>query len=152
MRTMLALGNMQQAMEGQESHLGYCKARGLQKWTSTDITDVLITTKPGGPRWKDVLYRTVIDEESGETLIDMESVDGVPEAECLQDCGGRPRKLTTILHYKTTGSARAGATWSLGSLDVKTAFLYAELNEEEDGIIVVQPPAVLVRLGLVEPG
>eukprot|EP00974_Lingulodinium_polyedra_P076729 7428318-Lingulodinium_polyedra.AAC.1 len=31
--------------------------------------------------------------------------------------------------------------WSLGSLDVKTAFLYAELNEEEDGIVIVQPPA-----------
>eukprot|EP00974_Lingulodinium_polyedra_P063739 6153995-Lingulodinium_polyedra.AAC.1 len=63
-------------MEGQESHLGYCKARGLQKWISTDIPDVLITTKPGGPRWKDALYRTVIDEDTGETLIDMESVDG----------------------------------------------------------------------------
>ena len=29
--------------------------------------------------------------------------------------------------------------WSIVSLDVKTAFLYAELNEEEDGAIVVQP-------------
>ena len=42
--------------------------------------------------------------------------------------------------------------WSVGSLDVKTAFLYAELIEEEDGIVVVQPLAVLVRLGLVPPG
>ena len=42
--------------------------------------------------------------------------------------------------------------WSVGSLDVKTAFLYAELNEEEDGILVVQPPSLLVRMGLVEPG
>ena len=41
---------------------------------------------------------------------------------------------------------------SVGSLDVKTAFLYAELNEEEDGILVVQPPSLLVRMGLVEPG
>ena len=42
--------------------------------------------------------------------------------------------------------------WGIGSLDVKTAFLYAELDEEEDGIIVVQPPSILVRLGLVRPG
>ena len=42
--------------------------------------------------------------------------------------------------------------WSLGALDVNTAFLYAELIEEEDGIVVVQPPAILVRLGLVPPG
>ena len=30
--------------------------------------------------------------------------------------------------------------WGIGSLDVKTAFLYAELVEEEDGVIVVSPP------------
>ena len=42
--------------------------------------------------------------------------------------------------------------WSSGSLDVKTAFLYAELNVEEDGIMVVPPPSILVRMGLVEPG
>eukprot|EP00974_Lingulodinium_polyedra_P068127 6596970-Lingulodinium_polyedra.AAC.1 len=99
----------------------------------------------------------------------MESVEGVPEEECIEyllDRGGRPRKIKTILYYKgprATASSAAIATkgnpvtpegekWSLGSLDVKTAFLYAELNEEEDGIIVVQPPAVLVRLGLVRPG
>ena len=35
---------------------------------------------------------------------------------------------------------------------MKTAFLYAELIEEEDGIVIVQPPSILVRMGLVEPG
>ena len=30
--------------------------------------------------------------------------------------------------------------WGIGSLDVKTAFLYAELVEKEDGVIVVSPP------------
>eukprot|EP00974_Lingulodinium_polyedra_P077898 7540449-Lingulodinium_polyedra.AAC.1 len=73
MRTMLAMGSMRSALEGRGSHLGYCKARGLRKWTSKDFTDGRPTTKPGGPRWKNVVYRTIIDEESGETLIDMES-------------------------------------------------------------------------------
>merc|ERR1712026_570679 len=39
--------------------------------------------------------------------------------------------------------------WGVGSLDVSTAFLYAELVEEEDGVIVVYPPPILIRLGLV---
>ena len=42
--------------------------------------------------------------------------------------------------------------WGVGSLDVSTAFLYAELVEEEDGVIVVYPPPILIRLGLVQPG
>ena len=42
--------------------------------------------------------------------------------------------------------------WSIGSLDVRTAFLYAELDDEEDGIFLVQPPAILVRMNLVKPG
>ena len=42
--------------------------------------------------------------------------------------------------------------WSIGSIDLQTAFRYAELNEEEDGIVVVQPPSILVRMGLVKPG
>ena len=46
----------------------------------------------------------------------------------------------------------AERVWSLGLLDVITAFLYAALNEKEDGIIIVQPPTILVRLGLVKPG
>eukprot|EP00974_Lingulodinium_polyedra_P031757 3058849-Lingulodinium_polyedra.AAC.1 len=70
----------------------------------------------------------------------MESVEGAPEEECHQDFDGRPRNMKTILHYKQAGSrsgvsqSSEGKQWSLGSLDVKTAFLYAELNEEEDGI------------------
>ena len=47
-----------------------------------------------------------------------------------------------------------GATngWSVGSLDVKTAFLHAPMNDEEDGIVLVHPPAILTRLGLVDTG
>ena len=42
--------------------------------------------------------------------------------------------------------------WGIGSLDVKTTFLYAEFIEEEDGVIVVSPPPLIVRLGLVNQG
>ena len=47
-----------------------------------------------------------------------------------------------------------GATkgWSVGSLDVKTAFLHAPMDDDLDGIVLVRPPAILKRLGLVEPG
>ena len=41
--------------------------------------------------------------------------------------------------------------WRIGALDIKTAFLHAELCDEEDGIILVVPPVVLVRQGLVAP-
>ena len=39
-----------------------------------------------------------------------------------------------------TSALGAEKGWRVGSLDVKTAFLDAELNEEEDGIVAVQPP------------
>eukprot|EP00974_Lingulodinium_polyedra_P114711 11108688-Lingulodinium_polyedra.AAC.1 len=52
---------MHSALQGQEPHLGYCKARGLQQWTNKDYTRALLTTKHGGPQWKDVVYRAVID-------------------------------------------------------------------------------------------
>ena len=42
--------------------------------------------------------------------------------------------------------------WSVGALDVKTAFLYAELVDEEDGVYLVMPPPLLVKLGLVREG
>eukprot|EP00974_Lingulodinium_polyedra_P097726 9473032-Lingulodinium_polyedra.AAC.1 len=38
MRTMLAMGSMQNALEDHEPHLGYCKARGLQQWARKDYT------------------------------------------------------------------------------------------------------------------
>ena len=42
--------------------------------------------------------------------------------------------------------------WEIGALDIKTAFLYAELNDKDDGVYVVNPPQVLVRHGFVKPG
>ena len=42
--------------------------------------------------------------------------------------------------------------WSIGALDIKTAFLHAELCDEEDGVYIVTPPAIAVRHGLIKPG
>ena len=42
--------------------------------------------------------------------------------------------------------------WKLGALEIKTAFRHAELNDEEDGVYAVTPPATAVRHGLVRPG
>eukprot|EP00974_Lingulodinium_polyedra_P085072 8235151-Lingulodinium_polyedra.AAC.1 len=70
MRTMLAMGSMQSALESHEPHLGYCKARGLQQWIRHDYTDALPSAKLGGPLWKDVAYRAVIDEDTNEALED----------------------------------------------------------------------------------
>ena len=47
-------------------------------------------------------------------------------------------------------AARKG--WSLGSLDVITAFLYAALDDAEDGIYLVQPPEFLVKQGYIRRG
>ena len=58
-------------------------------------------------------------------------------------------EVPNTFEMRTLLALGAERGWSVGSLDVKTAFLYAELIEEEDGIVAVQPPALLVRLGLV---
>ena len=42
--------------------------------------------------------------------------------------------------------------WSLGALDVTTAFVHAELVDTEDGIYLIAPPQILITLGLVAPG
>lgn len=45
--------------------------------------------------------------------------------------------------------------WTGASMDIKTAFLNAPLNEEEDGkensAVILKPPGILVKLGYVEP-
>ena len=42
--------------------------------------------------------------------------------------------------------------WGIGALDIKTAFLHASLDDEDDGIILVKPPALLAMLGLIPEG
>ena len=42
--------------------------------------------------------------------------------------------------------------WSIGSLAVMTAFLYAVLDDIKDGIYLVDPPAYLVKHGYVPKG
>ena len=145
MRTMPAMGSMQMPSKDKNLIWDTAKLGGYRNGQENTIPMCSSHTKPGGPRWKDVVYRAVIDEDTGETLVDMESVEGVPEEECHQDFDGRPRNMQTILHYKRAGSrsgvsqSSEGKQWSLGSLDAKTTFLYAELNEEEDGIVIEQP-------------
>ena len=47
-------------------------------------------------------------------------------------------------------AARKG--WSLGSLDVITAFLYSTLHDIDDGIYLIEPPAYLVKHGYIPKG
>ena len=42
--------------------------------------------------------------------------------------------------------------WSIGSADLSTAFLNAELDDKEDGIYIVTPPQFLIVLGLEQSG
>ena len=44
----------------------------------------------------------------------------------------------------------AGQRWSIGSADLSTAFLNAELDDKEDGIYLITPPKFLVDLGIEE--
>eukprot|EP00974_Lingulodinium_polyedra_P067860 6569819-Lingulodinium_polyedra.AAC.1 len=70
----------------------------------------------------------------------MRPVEGLSELELHIHLDGRPRHLKTILYHKVPRSHSgvsqlsdgARPTWSLGSLDVNTVCLYAELIEEED--------------------
>ena len=48
-------------------------------------------------------------------------------------------EVPSTFAIRTLLALGAEQAWSIGSMGVKTAFLYAELNEEEDGTIVVQP-------------
>ena len=40
--------------------------------------------------------------------------------------------------------------WSIGSADLSTAFLNAELVDQEDGVYMVTPPKLLTDLGIEE--
>ena len=61
-------------------------------------------------------------------------------------------EVPSTFEMRTMLALASSNNWSVGTLDVKTAFLYAELDDEEDGMIFVQPPAILVRIGLVKKG
>ena len=54
------------------------------------------------------------------------------------------------VEFRTLLAVAAKREYSIGSLDVKNAFLHAPLDPEEDGFVIVTPPQVLVRLGLAE--
>eukprot|EP00975_Prorocentrum_lima_P010990 2335470-Prorocentrum_lima.AAC.1 len=47
------------------------------------------------------------------------------------------------MEFRTLLAIASKKQWSIGGLDVKTAFLYAPLGPEEYGVILVQLPALL---------
>eukprot|EP00975_Prorocentrum_lima_P068556 12921386-Prorocentrum_lima.AAC.1 len=55
------------------------------------------------------------------------------------------------MEFNTLLAIATEKQWSTGGMDVKTAYLYAPLDPVEDGIILVQPPSLLVKLGVVQP-
>ena len=48
-------------------------------------------------------------------------------------------EVPSTFEMRTMLALASDKGWSVCSLDVKTAFLYAELNDEEDGINIVDP-------------
>ena len=45
-----------------------------------------------------------------------------------------------------------GNEWNIGALDIETASLHAELDDKDDGIYIVDPPAIMVKHCLVKEG
>eukprot|EP00975_Prorocentrum_lima_P035312 7417001-Prorocentrum_lima.AAC.1 len=64
---------------------------------------------------------------------------------CIRDRKNRA-EVRGSMDFRTFLAIASKKQWSIGGLDVKTAFLYAPLDPEEDRIILVQPPSLLVKL------
>ena len=58
-------------------------------------------------------------------------------------------EVPATFEMKTLLTLAEKENWVVGALDIKTAFLHADLDDEEDGIYCVHPPKLLVRNGLV---
>ena len=71
--------------------------------------------------------------------------------DCREDLGNRAEVPATV-ELNTMVAMGTQKGWSVGSFDQMTAFIHAELCEEEDGVISLTPPSSLVRLGFVQPG
>eukprot|EP00975_Prorocentrum_lima_P009851 2096845-Prorocentrum_lima.AAC.1 len=54
------------------------------------------------------------------------------------------------MEFRTLLAIASKRQWSIGGLDVKTALLYAPLDPDEDGTLLVQPPSLFVRLGVIQ--
>ena len=65
------------------------------------------------------------------------------------DIENRSEEPVTFELRTLLGITAANPGWGIGALDIKTAFLHAPLDDEEDGIILVKPPALLAILGLI---
>ena len=105
-------------------------------------------------------------------ILPMKTVQGVKSTAPFNDkisrkkkvrgvvCGNFPKRTgpemvyTENVEVATIRAALAEAAhqrWSIGALDVKLAFLNAELPPEL-GDVIVRPPALFVAMGLVKPG
>ena len=58
-------------------------------------------------------------------------------------------EVPSTFEMKTLLALAERKNWVVGALDIKTAFLHAELDDREDGVYRVYPPKLLVRNGLV---
>ena len=60
-------------------------------------------------------------------------------------------EVPATYELRTMLAMAAEKGWRIGALDIRSAFLHASLDEE-DGIIVVEPPKIFVRHGVVKDG
>ena len=61
----------------------------------------MVTTSEGGPEWKNVVYRTVRDLDTGEIIEEKRLVAGVPNKELCRVLGQEDRRLETRSTMRT---------------------------------------------------
>ena len=61
-------------------------------------------------------------------------------------------EVPDVFELRLLMALTARKRWSLGSLDVITAFVYSILSDIDDGIYLIEPPAYLVKHGYVPKG
>ena len=54
----------------------------------------------------------------------------------------QPIRDTCNVRSEDTAFVDDQANWALGALDIKTAFLHAKLDDDEDGVYIARPPTL----------